>query len=227
MIRSNLLPTLAALKSEYEGRKMEAGELCGEFNLLAKTFGSCFGDSNDDELKERLLRHYVSEGLLSPPTKDGQLNVFGFQHLMELLAVRKLQSERALTLIGMRDLAAGRDTEYLYHILTRGARLDVSPAEGPESQPTTKGNSEALKAIREIERATGRKLRPEAQPAEHLPGILADGSVQWKAHHVLAPGLELVISDDFQIPIKREEERQLLDDFRAFIKEQRLRRPKS
>jgi DNA-binding transcriptional MerR regulator len=223
MIRSNLLPTLNALKAEYQERKMEASELCVEFNLLAKTFRSCFGDDDDDELKERLLRHYVSEGLLSAPTKHGQHNMFGFQHLMELLAVRKLQSERALTLIGLRDLAAGRDTEYLYHILTRGARLDVSPAEGPEAKPPAKGNPEALKAIREIERATRRGLRPEARPPEHLPGILADGSVQWKAHHVLAPGLELVISNDFQIPINREEERQLLDDFRAFVKEQRLR----
>jgi hypothetical protein len=68
---------------------------------------------------------------------------------MELLAVRKLQSERALTLIGMRDLAAGRDIENLYHILTRGARLDVSPVEVPEANP--KGNAEALRAIREIE----------------------------------------------------------------------------
>lgn len=200
---------------------MEASELCVEFNLLAKTFRSCFGDDDDDELKERLLRHYVSEGLLSAPTKHGHQNVFGFQHLMELLAVRKLQSERALTLIGMRDLAAGRDTEYLYHILTRGARLDVSPAEGPEAKPAAKGNPEALKAIREIERATRRGGRPIARPAEHLPGILADASQQWKAHHLLAPGLELVLSEDFQMPSNREEERQLMDEFRACIKEQR------
>jgi len=225
MIRSNLLPTLRALKAEYEGRTMEAGELCCEFNLLAKRFGRCFGDSNDDELKERLLRHYVSEGLLSAPTKDGHENVFGFQHLMELLAVRRLQSGRALTLIGMSGLAAGRDIEDLYHSLTLGAKLDVSPAEDSEAKP--KGNAEALRAIREIEHATRRGLRPETRPAEHLPGLLADGSLRWKAHHLLAPGLELVISEDFQIPTKREEERQLLDDFRACIKEQRLRRPKS
>jgi DNA-binding transcriptional MerR regulator len=227
MIRSNLLPTLTALKAEFEGRKMEAGKLCDEFNLLAKTFRSCFGDAEEDELKERLLRHYVSEGLLSAPAKEGQQNVFGFQHLMELLAVRKLQSERALTLIGMRDLAAGRDTEYLYHILTREVRLDVSPVDELEAKPGAKGNAEALSAIREIERATRRRQGPATRPAEHLPGLLADGSLQWKAHHLLAPGLELVISDDFQIPIKREEERQLLDDFRACLREQRLRRPKS
>jgi DNA-binding transcriptional MerR regulator len=231
MIRSNLFPTLTALKAEYEGRKMEAGELCDEFNLLAKTFRSCFGEAEEDTIKERLLRHYVSEGLLSAPAKEGQQNVFGFQHLMELLAVRKLQSERALTLIGMQNLAAGKDTEYLYHILTRGARLDVSPADEPEAKPGAKGNAEALSAIREIERATRRRqrpeTRPETRPAEHLPGLLADDSLQWKAHHLLAPGLELVISDDFQIPIKREEERQLLDDFRACLREQRLRRPKS
>jgi DNA-binding transcriptional MerR regulator len=206
---------------------MEAGELCDEFNLLAKTFRSCFGDAEEDELKERLLRHYVSKGLLSAPAKEGQQNVFGFQHLMELLAVRKLQSERALTLIGMQNLAAGKDIEYLYHILTRDVRLDVSPVDKTEAKPGAKGNAEALSAIREIERATRRRQGPAARPAEHLPGLLADGSQRWKAHHLLAPGLELVISDDFQIPIKREEERQLLDDFRACIKEQRLRRPKS
>jgi DNA-binding transcriptional MerR regulator len=227
MIRSNLFPTLTALKAEYEGRKMEAGELCDEFNLLAKTFRSCFGDAEEDELKERLLRHYVSKGLLSAPAKEGQQNVFGFQHLMELLAVRKLQSERALTLIGMQNLAAGKDIEYLYHILTRDVRLDVSPVDKTEAKPGAKGNAEALSAIREIERATRRRQRPETRPAEHLPGLLADGSLQWKAHHLLAPGLELVISDDFQIPIKREEERQLLDDFRVCLREQRLRRPKS
>ena len=227
MIRSNLFPTLTALKAEYEGRKMEAGELCDEFNLLAKTFRSCFGDAEEDELKERLLRHYVSKGLLSAPAKEGQQNVFGFQHLMELLAVRKLQSERALTLIGMQNLAAGKDIEYLYHILTRDVRLDVSPVDKTEAKPGAKGNAEALSAIREIERATRRRQGPATRPAEHLPGLLADGSLQWKAHHLLAPGLELVISDDFQIPIKREEERQLLDDFRACLREQRLRRPKS
>jgi len=227
MIRSNLLPTLTALKAEYEGRKMEAGELCDKFNELVKIFRICFGDAEEDTIKERLLRHYVSEGLLSAPAKEGQQNVFGFQHLMELLAVRKLQSERALTLIGMQNLAAGKDTEYLYHILTRGARLDVSPADEPEAKPGAKGNAEALSAIREIELATRRRQRPETRPAEHLPGLLADGSLQWKAHHLLAPGLELVISDDFQMPIKREEERQLMDDFRACLREQRLRRPKS
>lgn len=227
MISSNLLPTFDALMAEYGDQKMKADKICHELKTLTDKFKECFvfpeeSDHSDKELTDRLLRHYVSEELVSPPVKEGSENRFLFQHVMELLAVRKLQSERALTLVGMRNLIRKSDPQRLYDILTRGARLSLAP--NPEHRM---GNEEALRAIRQIKQRQDLSCSASADDQDHLPGILADTSSPWKAHYMIAPGLELVVSEDFQEPRKGSDERSLIDAFRSCLRERRRRRPES
>ena len=40
------------------------------------------------DITERLLRHYVTEGVVSRPVREGREVRYGFRHLLELLAVR-------------------------------------------------------------------------------------------------------------------------------------------
>jgi DNA-binding transcriptional MerR regulator len=48
----------------------------------------------DAPLNERLIRYYVTMGLLDPPARRGKEALFGVRQLMQLMAVRKLLSER-------------------------------------------------------------------------------------------------------------------------------------
>jgi hypothetical protein len=207
---------------------MTSEELCQEFNILTGAFKDCFVTSDEGEhpakeLTDRLLRHYVSEEVVSKPEKAGSENRFGFQHLMELLAVRMLQAERALTLIGMRGLVCGKNQEYLYLLLTHGAKLEVGANETSTDKP--RGNPQALQAIDEIKHSTLKSQQARNEPADHLPGLAAEHGIQWKAHHLLATGLELAISEDFREPTSPREERRLMDAFRSCLREQRRRRP--
>src|ERR1700759_4360601 len=53
---------------------------------------------------ERTIRYYLNEGLLSPADeKQGTASVFGYRHLLQLLVIKKLQSEH-LPIRKIRDL---------------------------------------------------------------------------------------------------------------------------
>lgn len=225
MIRSSH-PSLSALKKEYKSVEMGAEQLCHEIKQLADRFKDCFAKGSENEvtdkdLTDRLLRHYVSEGLVSHPERDKSGNQFGFQQIMELLAIRRLQSERSLTMIGIRELVRGRGPEELYRLVTDGAQLRREHDEA--GHPRSEANAEALRAIREIEAQGGSRQRRQAGSMEHLPGILADHQGQWKTHHALAPGLEVVISEHFEAPPSSRDLRQLMDEFRNCLTERRRR----
>ncbi|HWT01567.1 MAG TPA: MerR family transcriptional regulator, partial [Pyrinomonadaceae bacterium] len=66
---------------------------------------------------ERTVRYYLTEGLLSPAEeKQGTASVFGYRHLLQLLVVKKLQSEH-LPIRKIRDLVDGRTERELERLL--------------------------------------------------------------------------------------------------------------
>src|SRR4028118_1550782 len=119
---------------------------------------------------ERTLRYYLAEGLLSPASdKQGTASVFGYVHLLQLLVVKKLQSEhlpirkikelvdgrteRELErLLGL-DAKAGAKQEahsYLEKLLTRSTSPSASTPHSQNSNSTADGAA-----------------RPAPQPPEH------------------------------------------------------------
>jgi DNA-binding transcriptional MerR regulator len=66
---------------------------------------------------DRTVRYYLNKGLISPAEeKRGTSSVFGYRHLLQLLAVKKLQSEN-LPIRKIRDLVPGREERDLERLL--------------------------------------------------------------------------------------------------------------
>src|SRR5919201_7087229 len=57
---------------------------------------------------ERTVRYYISEGLISAPEgKQGAASVYGYLHLLQLLAVKRLQADH-LPIRKIRELVEGK-----------------------------------------------------------------------------------------------------------------------
>jgi DNA-binding transcriptional MerR regulator len=156
---------------------------------------------------ERTLRYYLAEGLLSPAAeKQGTASVFGYVHLLQLLVVKKLQSEhlpirkikelvdgrteRELErLLGLDTRKAGAKNEalnYLEKLLTRS----TSPATAAPSSPPRQQNFAA----------------PADAPARPAPNLAAQrqtapsSPATWERLEI-EPGLELHVRGDYSSPL--------------------------
>ena len=66
---------------------------------------------------ERTVRYYISEGLLPEPMgKAGSASIFGYEHLVTLVAIKKLQSE-GLPISVIKGVIEGRSIEQLESLL--------------------------------------------------------------------------------------------------------------
>lgn len=159
---------------------------------------------------ERTLRYYLAEGLLSPASeKQGTASVFGYVHLLQLLVVKKLQSEhlpirkikeivdaRTQTelerLLGL-DAKAGAKHEahsYLEKLLTRS----TSPASA--SAPRSQNLHSPAAALN--------KPAPASAPRQTAPSSPAT----WERVEI-EPGLELHVRGDYAPPAETKEARRL------------------
>lgn len=162
---------------------------------------------------ERTLRYYLAEGLLSPAAeKQGTASVFGYGHLLQLLVVKKLQSEhlpirKIKELVGGRterelerllglDSRAGAKSEahsYLEKLLTRS----TSPAAAPPSPPRNLNFAAPADAAT---RPTP-DLAAQRQAAPTSPAT-------WERVEI-EPGLELHLRGDYAPPPDAKEARRL------------------
>lgn len=149
---------------------------------------------------ERTVRYYLTEGLVSPADdKQGTASVFGYRHLLQLLVVKKLQSEH-LPIRKIRDLVDGRTERELERLLgTEGGaavkknealsyleQLLTKPPAAPRSQPAP----QAARRVASIESL--------AQSAPQTPSASA-GTGTWSRVE-LEPGLELHMHDQYRPP---------------------------
>src|SRR5215471_2266633 len=71
---------------------------------------------------ERMVRYYASEGLISSPEgRQGSAAVYGYTHLLQLLAVKKLQADH-LSIKNIRELVEGKTERDLEQILEVGSQ---------------------------------------------------------------------------------------------------------
>ncbi|MDQ1613979.1 MAG: hypothetical protein QOG00_3910 [Pyrinomonadaceae bacterium] len=159
---------------------------------------------------ERTLRYYLAEGLLSPATeKQGTASVFGYLHLLQLLVVKKLQSEH-LPIRKIKELVDGRTERELERLLGLDAKagaknealsylekLLTSPsAPSPRSQLL---NSPAADMARPVAPAhAARQSAPQQQ----------QGQATW-ARVEIEPGLELHVRGDYAPPTETKGVRRL------------------
>ena len=78
---------LETLRNDFQG---SADALIDKAQDVAKTLKL---DQEATEGNERLLRHYVSMGVVDKPTREGRDALYGFRHLVQFVAARRLLAE--------------------------------------------------------------------------------------------------------------------------------------
>ena len=78
---------LEALRNDFQG---SADALIDKAQDLAKTLKL---NQEATEGNERLLRHYVSMGVVDKPSREGRDALYGFRHLVQFVAARRLLAE--------------------------------------------------------------------------------------------------------------------------------------
>jgi DNA-binding transcriptional MerR regulator len=151
---------------------------------------------------ERTVRYYLTEGLVSPAEdKQGTASVFGYRHLLQLLVVKKLQSEH-LPIRKIRDLVDGRTERELERLLgMEGGTAVKNEAMSylekllmkPTPLPPSAAPAQALKQPSSIE-----SLADFATATPPSPQM--SGSQGTWSRIELEPGLELHVHDQYQPP---------------------------
>jgi DNA-binding transcriptional MerR regulator len=112
------------LESARQRKFVGVAELAAEAaKILAESGLAQARGTVSDVPDERTIRYYLAEGLVSPAEeKQGTASVFGYRHLLQLLAVKKLQSEH-LPIRKIRELVERREVRELERLLglERGA----------------------------------------------------------------------------------------------------------
>lgn len=154
---------------------------------------------------ERTVRYYLSEGLLSPSTeKQGTASLFGYQHLLQLLAIKRLQAE-GLPIRKIRELIEGRSERELERMLG---------VEGPPRERGAKPSNAALTFLESLLPGQARRnetppgsLPLMAPPPHPAPPSLPASGQSWLRVEI-EPGLELHLREDYRLsPDLRERQR--------------------
>ena len=152
---------------------------------------------------ERTVRYYLTEGLV-PPAEDkrGTASVFGYRHLLQLLVVKKLQSQH-LPIRQIRDLVEGRTERELERLLGSEAgaavknealsyleKLLVKPVAAPTAAAAAPPPAARQASSADSPSSFG-------QPAPPAPPTGVGGT--W-ARIEIEPGLELHVHDQYRPP---------------------------
>ncbi|MBW1988609.1 MAG: MerR family transcriptional regulator [Deltaproteobacteria bacterium] len=80
-------------------------------------------------VNERTLRYYIGKGLVDRPLgKSGTAALYGFKHLLQILALKRLQAAY-LPVRRIKDILPGMDEQGLWDLITGGKTDSVPPAD--------------------------------------------------------------------------------------------------
>jgi DNA-binding transcriptional MerR regulator len=159
---------------------------------------------------ERTLRYYLAEGLISPATeKQGTASVFDYTHLLQLLVVKKLQSEH-LPIRKIKELVQGRSERELERLLG----LDRKPGAKDEAHSylenlltrSSSPSSPSPKSQTPVSPAAG---MPAPAPKSSTTTQAAPSSQATWSRLEIEPGLELHVRGDYAPPSETKEARRL------------------
>jgi DNA-binding transcriptional MerR regulator len=172
----------------------QASKILAESGLVQKS--GTVRDAPD----ERTIRYYQTEGLISPTDeKNGTASVFGYWHLLQVLVIKKLQSEH-LPIRKIRDLINGRSERELERLL----------GTGEERKRQSGSNDEALHYLETLllqspppEKSTPLFRRsaslPSPSPLRSVPPMAKPNAGRWERIEIDS-GLELHLRDDYRPP---------------------------
>ena len=152
-----------------------------------------------EEVTPRTVRLYATEGLIDRPGKDGRRAVYGQRQLLQLLLIRSL-ARRGLSLTAIAPLVAAENAELERQL----AQLDERP------EPNA-----ALRYLQELQASPDLQSAPELiemlgapicqsapfdEPSRRLSSRSGGRSASRWHRLALAPGVELLLSDNASIP---------------------------
>ena len=191
------------LEKMRHAKYVGVAELAGEAARILTESGLAQGRGTVSEVPdERTIRYYLTEGLISPAeNKQGTASVFSYRHLLELLVIKKLQSEH-LPIRKIRDLVDGRTERELERLLgAEGSAAVKNEAlrylEKLLVAPSAHPSSPAPQAPRQV--SAIESLASPAQAAAPQSSQATGGFGTWSRIEI-EPGLELHVSDQYQPP---------------------------
>jgi DNA-binding transcriptional MerR regulator len=140
---------------------------------------------------ERTIRYYLAEGLIQPADeKQGTASVFSYKHLLQLVAVKKLQAEH-LPIRKIRELVTDKDEQQLENLLgvTASGRKGTDDKEAKRYLESLLAPTVSFGGIEKSHQETA-----ALSPAPRSSG--SDSSVSWQRVEI-EPGLELHIRSDY------------------------------
>ena len=193
----------SSLEKLRHAKYVGVAELAGEAARILTESGLAQERGTVSELPdERTIRYYLTEGLVPPAEdKQGTASVFGYRHLLQLLVVKKLQSQH-LPIRKIRDLVEGRTERELERLLGAEGGAAVKnealtylekllvqpPAAAPPSPQAPQIARQALSMD---------AMSSYAPPAPPGPQTSVGGT--W-ARIEIEPGLELHVHEQYEPP---------------------------
>jgi DNA-binding transcriptional MerR regulator len=164
---------------------------------------------------ERTVRYYLTEGLIAPAEeKQGTASVFGYLHLLQLLAVKHLQAEH-LPIRKIRELVEGRSERELERLLGLDARATDKNAALSylESLLTQTRPAHNIPPPAATAQSFGARQRGDASSAPlSAPSPAPPAAATWERIEI-EPGLELHISSAYRPPLEAKGLRRLAAAF--------------
>ena len=169
-------------------------------------------DAQKFELTERLVRHYISMGLIDRPEKEGRENRYTLRHLLQLLVFCKARATMGLSAKALEGRLQDYTNEQLHDLLIRGIEVALTP----RATDLGSGNLEALAKIEEIRQLSDRPnsaLHSRRPSSEHWAGEASETRhPSWWRRYPMLPDLELFVRDDFRLPSSPAEEMHFIDN---------------
>jgi len=160
---------------------------------------------------ERTIRYYLAEGLIQPADeKQGTASVFSYKHLLQLVAVKKLQAEH-LPIRKIRELVMDKDEQHLESLLG----VSGSVRKGTDDKEAKRYLESLLAPSMSV---GGIKSAPqEAAPLSPTAATpRSDSSASWQRVEI-EPGLELHIRSDYAPPASSARTKGLAERIRTAI----------
>jgi DNA-binding transcriptional MerR regulator len=158
---------------------------------------------------ERTLRYYLAEGLLSSATdKQGTASVFGYLHLLQLLVVKKLQSEH-LPIRKIKELVDGRTERELERLLGLDAKAGAkNEALSYLEKLLTRSTSPASASRNQNFASPAASINSPRNLANQQRQSAPSSPATWERVEI-EPGLELHVRGDYAPPVETKGVRRL------------------
>ncbi len=151
-----LLLSLPDALADWRGTAAELADKCNEVLGEVPTLSDDAGAAN-----ERLVRHYVQVGVLSPPDREGREALFGLRQIVEFLATRYLLKDgwplaKAAELVRETDVAGLTQLIPSDRPRTRAEEVVAKYRGGRTSPPVAAADRDACDPVQGFQRQSRR-----------------------------------------------------------------------